>query len=197
MSYQLYKTEGIVLACLDKGEAHRQYDLLTEELGFVRAVARSVRENKSKLRYSLQNFSVSSISLVRGKEIWRITGASEVFNIYHSLKESRERQQSIGRIISLVRRLVHGEGENSELYRIVLNAVLFLKSAPDEIFKDDRFEILTVLRILYNLGYLAKKPPYEELLNSIDLDKELVTSVSPVRKDLINTINSSLSESHL
>lgn len=197
MSYQLYKTDAIVLSSYDTGEAHRTYELLTEELGFVRASARSVRETKSKLRYSLQDLSISNISLIRGKEVWRIIGASEVFNIYHALKHDSQKERSILRVISLVRRLVHGEDQNRELYDIVLNAVSFLRSAPVSEEADDRFEILTVLRILYNLGYLAKRSKYEGLLESINLDTELVSSVTAVRRDLIETINTSLSESHL
>ncbi|MBL7045932.1 MAG: DNA repair protein RecO [Parcubacteria group bacterium] len=197
MSYQLYKTDAIVLSSYDTGEAHRTFELLTEELGFVRATARSIREEKSKLRYSLQDLSVSNISLVRGKEVWRITGANEGFNIYHALKHDSQKERSILRVVSLVRRLVHGEEQNRELYEIVRNAVSFLQTSESCDEADDRFEILTVLRILYNLGYLARRSSYEKLLDSIDLNTELISSVTSVRRDLIESINTSLSESHL
>ena len=76
MSHTLYSTECIVLGSVDSGEANRYISLFTREWVLC-AVARSVREEKSKLRYCLQSFSFTDATLVRGREVWRITGAEE------------------------------------------------------------------------------------------------------------------------
>ena len=51
-----------------KKEADRVYNILTRDLGLVRAHAIGVRREESKLRGALEPYSLSSVSLVRGKE---------------------------------------------------------------------------------------------------------------------------------
>jgi hypothetical protein len=70
--YKIYETKGYVLSSIPSGEADRLLNVFTKELGLVRAKAQGIRYEKSKLRFSTQDFSEVNISLVRGKGYWRL-----------------------------------------------------------------------------------------------------------------------------
>ncbi|MBL7045388.1 MAG: DNA repair protein RecO [Parcubacteria group bacterium] len=200
MSHTLYTTECIVLGSRDSGEANKYISLFTKEMGLVRAVAKSVREERSKLRYSLQNFSFTDATLVRGKEVWRITGAEERYSLHNDFKEDRNKLFVVTQILSLLQRLVHGEERNDYLFSTLSDGLEYLRS--NEMNKETlkNFEHLIVLRILYSLGYIAKKDDKEnfaELLQETLVSKELLKKTQMSRKQIIFAINRALKETHL
>ncbi|HEY4493311.1 MAG TPA: recombination protein O N-terminal domain-containing protein [Candidatus Paceibacterota bacterium] len=75
MSERIYTTRALVLSERASGEASKVFTLFTRELGLVYAYARSVREVRSKLRYNLPLYSHTLVSLVPGREYWRLVGA--------------------------------------------------------------------------------------------------------------------------
>jgi DNA repair protein RecO len=60
-------TKGIVLSRTDFGEADRILTLLTPDQGKLRLMARGVRRAKSKLAGSIELFSTSDITFMRGR----------------------------------------------------------------------------------------------------------------------------------
>jgi len=126
--YHLYHTDAFVLGGTPSGEGSKTISLFTRELGFLVASAQSVREERSKLRYGLQDFSYSEITLVRGKEFWRVTNAALKENIFQALVGSREARRMVGRIFALLRRLLAGEEKNEPLFVAVLEGLQFIKS---------------------------------------------------------------------
>ena len=197
MSHTLYSTECIVLGGVDSGEANRYISLFTRDIGLVRAVAKSVREEKSKLRYSLQDFSITYATLVRGKEVWRITGAEELYNLHNELKNESEKLFTVTQILNLLQRLVHGEEKNDYLFDTLSHGLEFVRD--NEINKEmlKSFEHLIVLRILYSLGYIAKKNNFDELLQLTQVNESLLENTESKRKDIIFAINRALKEAHL
>mgnify|MGYP000141458347 CR=1 FL=1 len=197
MSHTLYSTECIVLGSYDSGEANRYISLFTKEMGLVRAVARSVREERSKLRYSLQNFSFTNATLVRGREVWRITGAEEIYSLHHDLKHDNDKLFIITQILNLLERLVHGEERNDYLFDTLSDGLEFIKE--NEVSKEalKSFEHLVVLRTLYSLGYIANKESFGELLQLTVVDNDLLTKTQEQREGIIPAINNALKEAHL
>src|SRR4051812_15310479 len=100
MAYHIYRTEGIVLRGSPDGESNKYLSVYTRELGLVGATARSVRKAESKLRYGLQEYSISTVSLVRGRDVWRITNAVPISNIYADLKNDKAKFHAAARILS-------------------------------------------------------------------------------------------------
>lgn len=150
MSYHIYTTKGLVLSKRALREADQIYSILTRDLGLVRASATGVRRESSKLRGSLEPFSISTVSLVRGKEYWKLTSAELLQRLPNS--------QSLARPFALLERLVPGEAENSELF-----------DALEANLKDS--ETLLVGRILLHLGYLKETDlnlPEKELIKLIN-----------------------------
>ncbi len=142
MSYHIYTTAGIILSAKSWKESDRIYNILTRDLGLVRATALGVRKESSKLRGSLEPFQLSQVSLVRGKDHWRVTSALS--------KKKISNDPSFLKSFKLIEKLVQGETPQHELFDSVernLNLEADSKSR----------EIKIVSEILHHLGYLKAK----------------------------------------
>ena len=142
MSYHIYTTKGIVLSERAVGEADRIYTILTRDLGKIQAQAIGARKNSSKMRGSIEPFSLSNISFVKGKNYWRLTSAE-------SIKRIPALPQIAGPF-SLIEKLIQGEEPHQELFDTVEQFILSHK--PD----NEMFEAHMVSQILFHLGYLKK-----------------------------------------
>ena len=195
MSYHIYHTRGIILGSVPVGESNRFYKIFTEEMGLVGATAQSVREGKSKLRYTLQDFSFVSVDLVRGKEMWRITSAGE-WRAFPETKMDMARTKLFARICSLSSRLLQGEGCEQELFADIVGAADFLetRAVPEHFLAS--FETLAAMRVLAYLGYLDSEG-YEKFLKPGVYSREILEEFESVRTEIIPKINEALKASHL
>jgi len=197
MSHLIYKTEGLVLGRTDAKESDQYVTLFTQELGLIFAHARSVREERSKLRYHLQELTRGEFLLVRGKNIWRVIGARAHWNGFYSLREDPGKTALIRRYLRLIKRLLQGEEEQRELFALVEEGLLFLR---DEKVDEDllqNFEYLLVLRTLLLLGYVGERKAFSDLLHTHSFDSETLAQISPLRRAAVLEINRALRESQL
>ena len=196
LMHHLYHTEAFVLSSYPHGETGVVFSLLTKEYGLLRATAQGLRTPQSKLRPTLQLFSQARTTLVHGKAGWRITTAQPLANVFYLFLEQPRVQEMFARVFSLIRRLVAGEEDASKLFSICEAAVSFCRNQkPDE----DTLrwvEVLLVVRILHELGYVGNLP--KEI--SVDHDVwsgEHLAQVSTHHKRLIEAINQAIEESQL
>ncbi|HCB35244.1 MAG: hypothetical protein A2W52_00510 [Candidatus Taylorbacteria bacterium RIFCSPHIGHO2_02_49_25] len=197
MSYHLYPTDAFVLGSTPSGEGSKIVLLFTREFGLLSASARSIREERSKLRYALQDFSHSEIALVRGRECWRVAHASLQGNLFHEFAGRAEAVRLIGRIFLLLRRLLAGEEKNEPLFHSVLGGLQFLKThhGPDMVAG---IEIVLVLRILHLLGYLAPREEFNgSLWRHTIWEESVIHGTLPLRALAVSEINHSLQQSQL
>jgi hypothetical protein len=75
--HTLHTTDAFILGSYEHGEASRVYKLFTKEKGMLYAHAQSVREQRNKNRYALRTHARVQVTLVRGRETWRITSVQE------------------------------------------------------------------------------------------------------------------------
>lgn len=196
MAEHLYTTRALILGSTAVGEANRLADLFTESHGRLRAMARSVRNEKSKLRYHLEPLRFSTVSLVRGRDLWRIVGtlADE-----EALGRPRSRAALgvLGSAVKLLRRLLQGEEAAPGLFLTLSLGFAFL--AEEDLSSEEmkNMECVLILRILYQLGYLGKEEPVVSYVGETPLSRELLSSVSPIRRAAIAKINKSLNASSL
>lgn len=61
------KTQAIILRRIDYGEADRIITFLTSDYGKIRAIAKGVRRQKSKMAGGIELFSVSEVHFIKGK----------------------------------------------------------------------------------------------------------------------------------
>lgn len=198
MSYHLYQTDAFIVGLYKINEANCSYFLFTKDLGLVEAKAQGVRLNKSKLRYALQGTSKTQVSLVRGKEQWRIVGAQEPTHYFLTLKDEPLKLALIERFLFLVRRLIQGEERNEKVYKTLQLAINFLENTTP-INKEDLhlLEIVVVARILAALGYFEPKDTYQKILDDKEITIEDLPAVNVCKKELLRDINKALEESHL
>jgi DNA repair protein RecO len=196
MAHHIYTTDALIIESSPAGEADRFFLLFTRDLGVVRAMAKGVRLQKSKLRASLQDFSLSKVSLVRGKDIWRLTNARLEYSYYADVKDHKPVLHVIAQICALIKRLVGGEEKNQELFNIVDDAFGFLKTKTYSPEALKSIEIITVLRILHNLGYLRQVPELMTYIGS-GWDPQLLETMKSHKDLALREINSSLRETQL
>jgi recombinational DNA repair protein (RecF pathway) len=158
--------------------------LFTKDFGMLGVVAQGVRLSKSKLKYHIQDFSFSKVSLVRGKEVWRLTGASEIENI---IKPGILHIK----ILKLLKRLLIGEESNRKLFDIV--ECIYRNNCDDS----DAMEYLTVLRILNELGYVRNTESINKYLINHEINDEILVGINNDKQNIINLINNGLHQSQL
>lgn len=186
--YKMHASQGVVLQKRAVGESHIYASILTRDLGLVRAIARSARFEKSKLRYILEPYTAGRFSFVRGEHEWRLTGAHDAHGM---LPKDIERRRAMARIGKLLMRLVPGQEVNSELFDAVHDGFEALARVESR-EAAEAVECVLVLRILSSLGYLPQTPELVPFLSRDFFEMELADRVASSRKALIRAINESL-----
>lgn len=204
MGYKIYTTSAFILASRERGEADLLYKLYSRNIGMIDATATGIRKSGSKLSGHLRRFSIVEVSLVKGKEFWRLTGAENVKdfkNIFRFLPA----RLTYARIEKFISRLVVGEEKNESLFEILENGFNFMeeKLMNDELSFEEKerivksLEIIIMINILKDLGYIdPKKDQLSEYIKG-NLNKDEIDNVYLSRKKLINIINNAIEHSHL
>ena len=76
--HPIHTTPGLIIHSRPYGEAGKLLSIFTRDFGLVLANAQGIRLEKSKLRPFIQDYSFGIFSLVKGKELWRLTSAQSV-----------------------------------------------------------------------------------------------------------------------
>jgi len=191
--HHIYHTEGIILGNKNYGEAGRYYPIFTRDLGMIYASAQGVRKMSSKLRFILQDFAYVKIDLVQGKDFWRITSASKT-NKLEQLSKNSGTFEVVSNIAKLLKRLLAGVEPNQALFSDLINGFSVLeKSGKEEL---QNIEIILVLRILNNLGYIGDNAVLQNLIKS-PFEENLIFEVTKSKSQVLNQINKALKETHL
>jgi recombinational DNA repair protein (RecF pathway) len=193
MSYKTYTTEALVCGSKNHNTSDKNYLLFSREAGMVWATAKSVREERSKQRYALQDFSHIRVSLVRGKSGWRIGSVESLGNPFMKAKTRRERG-IIKFVISELRRYVQGE---IPLLRVYDDAFEVLSLASTVKEGDTHLQDMFLVRLLTELGYVAPDPswiPVVTVPTIKDAQKVYVESMYP---NIARAIEEGVQASHL
>ncbi len=191
MNNHIYTTKSIILKSSNTGEANKLYFLFTEDFGLIIAVAQGIRLGKSKLKGHLQDLNISNVSLVKGKDLWRIVSAERI----HKPDFLRSKIELIKNIFSLLLRLIHGEEKNTELFKTIEDFCDFLRKPEISEKNLKNLETITVLKILHALGYFKKN--LGEYFADKNISEETLILFEPKRKMAVDEINLALKETHL
>ncbi len=183
MSHAVHTTNAIVLSSTDVQDADKLFWLLTEDFGLIFASAKSIREETSKLRYVLQDLSNVQVSVVKGRGIWRVTGAQST----GVSKLKGEKIKIFGRVAAITKRLMPTDEVNKEIFSTLLNSRE----------KIDKAENLTVARVLFHLGYLTCTDEYSGIIDTLEFSEEEISSAEKMKDKLVADINNGLVESQL
>lgn len=193
MSYAVYTTKAIVCGSKDSKTADRSYLLFTKDAGMIYASARSVREERSKQRHSLQDFAQIKVSLVQGKGGWRIGSVEQLRNPYYEASE-RANRITVVRIVRTLRRFIHGGDENMLVFDDVWRV---LKSATEVPATElDKLYTIFNARLLHQLGYLPITPAIQDAF-VVDLKEAIENSNDKLCESLTGHIKVAENSSQL
>lgn len=194
MSYHIYTTEGIILKRTSFGEANLLLYILTAELGLIIASARSARVSASKLRPALQEYTHVTVSCVKGKGGWKVTNVASIQNFYFESPEYSHK--TLAHIVSLLIKMMPGESHHPAVFEIVREAFVRAKDLKKE--NMEFFEIGVVLKVLFELGYVAKDSVSAKYIDTSNVfTTEMLENISVDKSMLVQVINNGLKESQL
>lgn len=169
--YAIYITDALVCGSQNSNTSDRSHLLFTREAGMLWTSAKSAREERSKHRFALQDFSLSRVSLVRGKGGWRVTGAEPITNLYYAT-DDRDKRTCIRDTVRLLRRFLRGETPAPSLFDDVvetLRAETFVRHLSASGHKPaDQVRTVLTLRILHTLGYVDPSHVCRPLIEAED-----------------------------
>ena len=179
--------------------------MFTRELGLIYVIAEGIRLEKSKLRPFIQDYSFGIFSVVRGKELWRLTSAQELpvprehsipFNVSH--REVSKTDDFFARISVLLKRFVPTQEPHPELFDQIIECRDFIElnsTMTDEQVRS--LESLLVFRMMHALGYIGTEVLLAEYSDTAQVSLELLTNLGSKRVLMNQHINKALKESHL
>lgn len=142
MAIEKYTTKCIILDAYDQGEHDKAYKVFTREFGLLICQAKSVRKLESKLRAHMLPRSVALITLVQGREVWRLVGA----------ENEKVESPYMHEATTLLKRFVRGEGAHKALYDRIIS---FFESQA--IYDEQTVRLLLYYLVLVELGYADAK----------------------------------------
>lgn len=199
MSHHIYQTKAFILGSTDTGEANKMISLFTRDLGLIYTAAQGVRLMKSKLRPSIQDLSFSKVSVVRGKEVWRLTNAEKLISLTDKRIALPIKKMS-AEVLFFVRRLVQGEERHIELFE-------FLSTFFEFVLKNTNFAtehtvglmLLAKVAILHELGYGSDEESIRKFIFEFTPETVKIKAVEAEScvKELKTHIDRALESSHL
>lgn len=143
--HTLYTTHAFVLATYPHGEANRVFRLFTREFGLLYVHGQGVRGLLNRNRYAFRTHGVVRVTLVRGRDVWRLTSAQEVSGC--SPIEWR-------RVLALVGGLIAEEDRLQQVFDLLHESrEVFVQI--DDVTERLVLEAVTALRALALLGYVG------------------------------------------
>jgi recombinational DNA repair protein (RecF pathway) len=152
MSHRIHNTDAFIVGAEPASEASAYVRLWTREVGILGAWCQGVRQMRSKLRHHTTLLAHSHMSLVRGRELWRVTGA-----------DTRHRDQLRGisvqrvahRLLAAVWRIIPREEKDTELFDRFRDALLYASEVSLSKEELEGLELSLMLALLDRAGYLA------------------------------------------
>lgn len=182
MAIEKYTTEAFIISMYESGEDDIVFKAYTRDFGMILVRSTSLRKS-IKLRGHIRVNHMSQITVVQGKEIYRLTGAVEIQN----------QNKFIAHVCECIGKFIHGEGKNVKLFD---RLVQYSNLGND--FDMQQLRISLFAEVLIQLGYLDIENlslTKEEYINSDINHFYLLSSLN--KKVFVNTIQKSIVESML
>lgn len=182
--HTLHTTPAIVLGSYEHGESSRVYRLLTREFGLLYVHAQGVRALKNRNRFALTSFGCLQVTLVRGRETWRLTSAHA--GVSSGLPAWR-------RVVALAGRLLPRDDPAPEVFDVLVTAAGVEGELADD-SERETYEAQLAFCVLLHLGYVALPvvPSVDIALPPISYVH--VRSAQPHRAALVRGVNAALAE---
>lgn len=197
MSHHIYQTKAYVIESTEAGEANRRLSLLTEDLGLISVAAQGVRHGVSKLKASIQDLSYSKVSVVRGKEVWRLTNAEKLISLFDRRLPMTVRRL-LAHCLQFVKRLTPEDIKMDELFLLMSKLSTYCFSNKEEAEKYTKeIRLLFEIRTLSYLGYGSSDSVVEGAVSNSDFSLAEIEYVEAHGNTLQKHVDKALVQSHL
>src|SRR3989344_5625890 len=126
-----YKTEGIILEKINRGEQDRVFRIFTKDFGKLDLWAISERKISSKLRGALEEFYYSSFEFVEGKNRMIITDAF-LEDQYEEIRKHLPALQVAWRITQALGGLIPFQQSDQDVWSLLKSVFSILNKYPQE-----------------------------------------------------------------
>lgn len=117
-----YQTQAVVLRHLPYGEADRILTLFSLEYGKLSAIAKGVRRMKSQKAGHLMPFTQVALFLARGRNL-DIVSQAQAMQTFESIRADLKLIALAAYAVELVDRFTYEEGENRQLYKLLVDTL--------------------------------------------------------------------------
>ncbi len=179
----MYTTEALVCGTFNRNTADRSYLLFTKEAGMLYAEARSVREERSRQRFALQDFSLVRVSLIKGKATWKI-GSIEVKKNFFMLATDKAARGGVVSLTRFLRRFYGTQEAAPALFDYIVSA---LECTVSTLKEREFVEKVIQAHCFLSLGYVDEKT-----LPACAISSSLVDVESLYSEDLIKLLSESI-----
>lgn len=151
-----YKTEGVILARKNFGEADRILTIFTKHYGKIRVRAPGIRRTTSRKAPHLEVFNHSSLFLAQGKNFDIVTEAQTIAN-FPGIRKELQKVGITYYLCELVDSLCPEKQENREVFNLLIQALkdLDLVHSNDTYYYGKNSESFAN-RLLWILGFLPR-----------------------------------------
>lgn len=192
MSHRIYNTDAFVVGVEATSEASAYLRLWTRELGLLGAWCQGVRQMRSKLRHHTTILSHLQVSLVRGRDIWRVTGADTQ---ERAQLEGRELKRVAHKLLSSAWRIIPREEADALLFDRMRDSFLLVGARSAQVSELEGLELSLMLELLDRAGYL--KEDFNAYRHLSLLEPESLLKVHKEKSRLVPVINEALFASQL
>ncbi|MBU3668672.1 MAG: hypothetical protein FGM57_01750 [Candidatus Taylorbacteria bacterium] len=197
MSHHIYQTKAYIIESGQTGEASKKLLMLTDNLGLIYVAAQGVRLSTSKLKASIQDYSFSRVSLVRGKEIWRLTNAEKLISLYDKRLPIQIKRLCVEMLL-FVKRLTPQDVPVSDVFNLVNTCASFCFQEKQKVIEyiSETYMYFQV-QLLNLLGYCPVDPVLGLVTAPNSLTTDTLVHIREYRTYIQGCIDGALHESHL
>jgi len=147
-----YRTLGLILKKEDRGETDRLFVFFTRDFGKIEILAKAERKIQSKLRVGLEIFNLADVEFIQGKTYKTLTDIY-LIESFRNIKQDLGRLKTAYKIGEVLDKLVKGEEEDKEIWRLSIDS--FKKLDSPAFLKDNYFLIyyFFIWNLFSILGY--------------------------------------------
>lgn len=183
MAIEKYTTPAFVIAMYPSGEDDVIIKAYTRDFGMINIKSQSLRKSV-KLRGHIGLHKLCQVTVVKGKEIYRLTGVVEM----------QKDTDFIPHICECVGKFIHGEGKNVKLFDRLMAYCEMEKKDYDVAL----LRVALYADVLIQLGYLDIEELSMSKTEYINCDVSHIYLLSSLnKKHFVNTIQKSIASSML
>jgi len=161
-----YRTEGIVLATFNRGEADRSFTIYTKDFGKLELWAISERKITSKLRGGLEKLCWSEIEFINGKNKKTLTDSS-LKERYHNIRADLQRLRTAIRIGETLNKVMSKEEQDKTAWLLLLDSFSFLNNPQFQASSSKLLYYYFFWNLLSHLGWRPNLASYPFELREI------------------------------